>query len=81
MKSSEDIVNKVSKQLPYDKQLVRKVVNKTFSELKERISKGDKVMLRGFIKFVSSSNKKSETYSIDDYKQLKSKSKWNRTLL
>lgn len=75
MKSSEDIVNKVSKQLPYDKQLVRKVVNKTFSELKERISKGDKVMLRGFIKFVSSSNKKSETYSIDDYKQLKSKSK------
>tara|TARA_Y100000401_G_scaffold111401_1_gene109627 strand:- start:1205 stop:1432 length:228 start_codon:yes stop_codon:yes gene_type:complete len=75
MKSSEDIVNKVSKQLPYDKQLVRSVVNKTFSELKERISKGDKVMLRGFMKFVSSSNKKSKTYSIDDYKQLKSKSK------
>ena len=75
MKSSEDIVDKVSKQLPYDKQLVRKVVNKTFSELKERITKGDKVMLRGFIKFVSSSNKKSKTYSIDDYKQLKSKSK------
>ena len=75
MKSSEDIVNKVSKQLPYDKQLVRSVVNKTFSELKERISKGDKVMLRGFMKFVSSSDKKSKTYSIDDYKQLKSKSK------
>jgi len=75
MKSSEDIVNKVNKHLPYEKQLIRNVVNKTFSELKERISKGDKVMLRGFIKFVSTSNKKTETYDIDDYKQLKSKSK------
>ena len=75
MKNSEDIVNKVSKELPYSKQLIRTVVNKTFSEVKERISKGDKVMLRGFIKFVSSSDKKSETYSIDQYKQLKTKSK------
>ena len=75
MKSSEDIVNKVNKRLPYEKQLIRSVVNKTFSELKERISKGDKVMLRGFMKFVSTSNKKTETYNIDDYKQLKSKSK------
>ena len=75
MKSSEDIVNKVNKRLPYEKQLIRNVVNKTFGELKERISKGDKVMLRGFMKFVSTSNKKTETYDIDDYKQLKSKSK------
>jgi len=75
MKNSEDIVNKVSRELPFTKQFIRTVVNKTFSEVKERISKGDKVMLRGFIKFVSSSNKKSETYSIDQYKQLKTKSK------
>ena len=75
MKSAEDIVNKVNKRLPYEKQLIRNVVNKTFGELKERISKGDKVMLRGFMKFVSTSNKKTETYDIDDYKQLKSKSK------
>ena len=75
MKSSEDIVNKVNKRLPYEKQLIRNVVNKTFGELKERISKGDKVMLRGFMKFVSTSNKKTETYDIDDYKKLKSNSK------
>jgi nucleoid DNA-binding protein len=74
-KNSEDIVNKVSSKLPYSKQLIREVVNKTFSEVKERISKGDKVMLRGFIKFVSASNKQSKTYSIDEYKQLKTKSK------
>tara|TARA_R110002012_G_scaffold2179_1_gene10424 strand:- start:8026 stop:8253 length:228 start_codon:yes stop_codon:yes gene_type:complete len=75
MKSSEDIVNEVTKQLPYDKQLVREVVNKTFSELRERIKKGDKVMLRGFMKFVSASNGNTETYNIDQYKQLKTKNK------
>ena len=75
IKNSEDIVNKVSKELPYSKQLIRTVVNKTFSEVKERISKGDKVILRGFMKFVSSSSGETETYSIDEYKQLKTKSK------
>jgi|TARA_B100000768_G_scaffold166672_1_gene170205 nucleoid DNA-binding protein len=75
MKNSKDIVDKINDTLPFSKETIRSVVNKTFSELKERISKGDKVMLRGFVKFVSSSNKKSKTYSIEQIKQLKTKNK------
>tara|TARA_B110000908_G_scaffold108575_1_gene127510 strand:+ start:646 stop:873 length:228 start_codon:yes stop_codon:yes gene_type:complete len=75
MKNSEDIVNKINDALPFNKETIRAVINKTFAEVKERISKGDKVMLRGFAKFVSSSDKKTKTYNIETIKQLKTKNK------
>jgi len=75
MKNSEDVIDRISKDLPFSKLKIREVVNKTFSEVKERMAKGDKVMLRGFMKFVCASDKKTKVYSANDYEQLKSKSK------
>tara|TARA_B100000768_G_C11098223_1_gene297934 strand:- start:328 stop:555 length:228 start_codon:yes stop_codon:yes gene_type:complete len=75
MKNSQDIVDKINDSLPFSKETIRTVVNKTFGEIKERISKGDKVMLRGFAKFVSASSKKTKTFDIEEIKQLKTKNK------
>ena len=75
MKNSQDIIDKINDSLPFSKETIRTVVNKTFGEIKERISKGDKVMLRGFAKFVSASDKKTKTFSIEEIKQLKTKNK------
>ena len=75
MKNSEDIINKLVTQLPFSKETIRGVVNKTFSEVKDRMSKDKKIMLRGFMKFVCASNKKTKDYTIDEYKQLNTKDK------
>jgi nucleoid DNA-binding protein len=75
MKNSEDIINKISDKLPFSKKTIREVVNKTFSEVKERMGKKDKVMLRGFMKFVCATDKKTKEYSMDNYKQLNTKEK------
>lgn len=75
MKKPENIINKISKELPYSKKLIRKVVNKTFLEIKNKLEKDEKIMLRGFMKFVNASKKKTKTYSLEDYQKLKTKNK------
>lgn len=75
MKKPEDLVNKVAAELPFSKNLIKKVVSKTFKNIDERMKNNENIMLRGFMKFVCASDKKTETYSIDDYKQLKTKDK------
>ena len=75
MKTSKDIIDSISEDSNFSKQTIRKVVNKTFEEIKERLSKDDKIMLRGFMKFVCASKKKTKTYSIEDYQKLKTKNK------
>lgn len=75
MKTSKDIIDSISKSNSFSKQTIRKVVNKTFEEIKERLSKDEKIMLRGFMKFVCASKKKTKTYSIEDYQKLKTKNK------
>lgn len=75
MKKPEDIVNKVAAELPFSKKLIKEVVNKTFRNIDERMKNKENIMLRGFMKFVCASDKKTKTYSIDEYKQLKTKDK------
>ena len=75
MKTSKDIIDSISVNNNFSKQTIRKVINKTFEEIKERLSKNDKIMLRGFMKFVCASKKKTKTYSIEDYQKLKTKNK------
>jgi len=75
MKTSKDIIDSISVNNNFSKQTIRKVINKTFEEIKERLSKDDKIMLRGFMKFVCASKKKTKTYSIEDYQKLKTKNK------
>lgn len=75
MKTSKDIIDSISESNNFSKQTIRKVVNKTFEEIKERLNKDDKIMLRGFMKFVCASKKKTKTYSIEDYQKLKTKNK------
>ena len=75
MKTSKDIIDSISESNNFSKQTIRKVVNKTFEEIKERLSKDEKIMLRGFMKFVCASKKKTKTYSIEDYQKLKTKNK------
>tara|TARA_R110000744_G_scaffold177707_1_gene296651 strand:- start:634 stop:861 length:228 start_codon:yes stop_codon:yes gene_type:complete len=75
MKTSKNIIDSISESNNFSKQTIRKVVNKTFEEIKKRLNKDDKVMLRGFMKFVCASKKKTKTYSIEDYQKLKTKNK------
>tara|TARA_R110002153_G_scaffold106428_2_gene245733 strand:- start:240 stop:467 length:228 start_codon:yes stop_codon:yes gene_type:complete len=75
MKTSKDIIDSISESNNFSKQTIRKVVNKTFEEIKKRLNKDDKIMLRGFMKFVCASKKKTKTYSIEDYQKLKTKNK------
>tara|TARA_R110002167_G_scaffold237587_1_gene442746 strand:+ start:696 stop:959 length:264 start_codon:yes stop_codon:yes gene_type:complete len=75
MKTSKDVVDNISGDLPFSKEIIRKVVNKTFSEIRERTGKGEKIMLRGFMKFVCATKKKTKTYNLEDYKKLKTKEK------
>ena len=75
MKTSKDVIDTISKDLPFSKEIIRKVVNKTFTEIKERVSKDEKIMLRGFMKFVCATKKKTKTYNLEDYKKLKTKDK------
>ena len=79
MKTSKTIIDKISKELPFDKGIIREVVNKTFKEVKERMNKKEKVMLRGFMKFVCAEEKKTQTNKtiekIEEYKEIKTKTK------
>jgi nucleoid DNA-binding protein len=75
MKTSEDIINSIVEKLPFSKETIRKVVNKTFNEMDSRMKKDEKIMLRGFMKFVCATKEKTKTINIEEYKQLKSKDK------
>ena len=79
MKTTENIIDKISKELPFDKKTIREVVNKSFSEVKERMGKKEKVMLRGFIKFVCAQEKKTQTNKtidkVKEYQAIKTKHK------
>jgi len=75
MKKPEDIVNTVAAELPFSKKLIKEVVNKTFRNIDERMKNKENIMLRGFMKFVCASDKKTKTYSMDEYKRLKTKDK------
>jgi len=75
MKTPEDVIDKISDKLPYSKAVIRSVISKSFIELKERLSRKEMVMLRGFMKFVCAGDKKTKTLSMEDYKQLKTKDK------
>ena len=75
MKKPEDIVNKLAAELPFSKKLIKEVVNKTFRNIDERMKNKENIMLRGFMKFVCASDKKTKTYSMDEYKRLKTKDK------
>jgi len=75
MKTSKDIIDSISKNIPYSKQVIRKVVNNTFGEVKKRMNNKEKIMLRGFIKFVCATNKKTKTYTLKEYQKLKTKNK------
>ena len=78
MKTTENIIDKISKELSFDKKTIREVVNKTFSEVKERMNKKEKIMLRGFMKFVCAQEKKTQTNKtvreIEEYQTIKTKS-------
>tara|TARA_R110002072_G_scaffold9817_3_gene46998 strand:- start:411 stop:674 length:264 start_codon:yes stop_codon:yes gene_type:complete len=75
MKTSKDAIDNIRKDLPFSKEIIRKVVNKTFTEIKERTGKGEKIMLRGFMKFVCATKKKTKTYNLENYKKLRTKEK------
>tara|TARA_R100000951_G_C2495606_1_gene135825 strand:- start:195 stop:422 length:228 start_codon:yes stop_codon:yes gene_type:complete len=75
MKTSKDTIDKIVNDLPFGKIVIREVVNKTFSEIKDRLNKDEKVMLRGFMKFVCADKKKTKTYTLKDYQKLKTKEK------
>lgn len=79
MKTSENIIDKISKELSFDKKTIREVVNKTFKEVKERMNKKEKIMLRGFVKFVCAQEKKTQTNKtidkVNEYQAIKTKTK------
>ena len=79
MKTSENIIDKISKELSFDKKTIREVVNKTFKEVKQNMNKKEKIMLRGFMKFVCAQEKKTQTNKtvneIKKYQAIKTKTK------
>jgi len=73
MKTSKDIIDKVSGSLPYSKKVIQDVVSKSFEEIAERMANKEKVMLRGFMKFVCADDKKTKVIGFDEYKHFKTK--------
>jgi len=78
MKTTEDIVSRIANDLPYSKKTIKLAISKTFESLEERFAKDEKVMLRGFMKFVCSSRetwRKENKLNMEDYLKLKTKDK------
>ena len=54
----DDNVKKVSKSLKLSKELVKKVLNKTFKQIEINLNEDKSFMFKGYAKFVKSKNKK-----------------------
>ena len=55
----DDNVKKVSKSLKVSKELVKKVLNKTFKQIETSLNEDKSFMFKGYAKFVKSKNKKN----------------------
>jgi len=54
----DDSVKKVSKSLKVSRELVKKVLNKTFKQIEINLNEDKSFMFKGYAKFVKSKNKK-----------------------
>jgi nucleoid DNA-binding protein len=54
----DDSVKKVSKSLKVSRELVKKVLNKTFKQIEINLNEDKNFMFKGYAKFVKSKNKK-----------------------
>lgn len=54
----DDTAKKVSKKLKMSKELVKKVLNKTFEEIETNLKHNKSFMFKGYAKFVKSKQKK-----------------------
>tara|TARA_R100001594_G_scaffold32785_1_gene60896 strand:+ start:5895 stop:6119 length:225 start_codon:yes stop_codon:yes gene_type:complete len=54
----DDNVKKVSKSLKVSRELVKKVLNKTFKQIEINLNEDKSFMFKGYAKFVKSKNKK-----------------------
>lgn len=54
----DDTAKKVSKKLKMSKELVKKVLNKTFEEIETNLNHNKSFMFKGYAKFVKSKQKK-----------------------
>ena len=54
----DDTIKKVSKRLKISRELVKKVLNKTFQEIETNLNEDKSFMFKGYAKFVKSKNKK-----------------------
>ena len=54
----DDTAKRLSKKLKISKELVKKVLNKTFDEIENNLKRDKNFMFKGYVKFVKSKNKK-----------------------
>ena len=54
----DDTTKRLSKKLKISKELVRKVLNKTFDEIENNLKRDKNFMFKGYVKFVKSKQKK-----------------------
>jgi nucleoid DNA-binding protein len=57
LKTHKDIIKKVSKDLELPEYIVNNIVSLTFKQIKSLLVKESNIMLRGYIKFVTSKRK------------------------
>jgi len=73
----DDTAKKLSKKLKISKELVKKVLNKTFDEIENNLKRDKNFMFKGYAKFVKSKQKK-KPITKNELFNLKTKDKWNR---
>jgi|TARA_R100000808_G_C2119463_1_gene131119 nucleoid DNA-binding protein len=54
----DDTAKRLSKKLKISKELVKKVLNKTFDEIENNLKRDKNFMFKGYVKFVKSKQKK-----------------------
>ena len=54
----DDTTKRLSKKLKISKELVKKVLNKTFDEIENNLKRDKNFMFKGYVKFVKSKQKK-----------------------
>ena len=73
----DDTTKRLSKKLKISKELVKKVLNKTFDEIENNLKRDKNFMFKGYVKFVKSKQKKKPITKTELF-NLKTKDKWNR---